>query len=248
LRDRPPSKRVPRIYTPQPLAVGTILRLEDASAHHLRQVLRLGKGSSLVVFNGDGREAGARIRAFSSRDPEVEVLDLWEPQPAPPLHLTLAQSISKGDRMDYTLQKAVELGVSELVPLFTQCCVVRLQGERLQRRMTHWERVVIGACEQSGRSHLATIRPAVDLETWLSENPAPGILLHPDAALTMRDLQPPRERLSLLVGPEGGLSATETEQAIVAGLTPVRLGPRVLRTETAPLAALAAIQTLWGDF
>jgi len=240
--------RLPRIFTPQVLSTGAVLRLEEGPAHHLRQVLRLGIDGLVILFNGDGREARARVHRLNRRDLELEILALSEPEPEPALRLTLAQGISKGDRMDFALQKAVELGIDTFVPLLTERSVVRLQGERLARRLEHWERVAIGACEQSGRARLVRVDPATDLDSWLSADPTPAILLHPGAELTLRDMEPPRERITLLVGPEGGLSDQETERAMAKGLIPVRLGPRILRTETAPLAALAAIQTLWGDF
>ncbi len=237
-----------RLYTPQPLAPGARLVLEQAASRHLGQVLRLGPGSRVELFNGDGREAEARLVALSKWGAEIEVLRLSEAEPAPSLELTLAQGISKGERMDFALQKAIELGARCFVPLFTERSVVRLDAQRLERRLIHWRRVAIAACEQSGRRHLARVAPAATLQEWLASQPGPGIFLHPEARRRLVDLEPPRGHLCLLVGPEGGLADAESGAAEAAGLVGVRLGPRILRTETAPLAALAAIQTLWGDF
>jgi 16S rRNA (uracil1498-N3)-methyltransferase len=222
--------------------------LEEAPSRHLSQVLRFGPGSRLALFNGDGREAEARLVTLSRRGAELEVLGVSGPEPLPHLKLTLAQGISKGERMDFALQKAVELGAQVFVPLFTERSVIRLEGERLARRLEHWQGVAIAACEQSGRRDLVRVAPASGLTQWLASQPGPGIFLHPGADQRLVDLQPPCDRLCLLVGPEGGLSEAETRAAEEVGLAGIRLGPRILRTETAPLAALAAIQTLWGDF
>jgi 16S rRNA (uracil1498-N3)-methyltransferase len=237
-----------RVYTPQTLAPGGRLTLDETASRHLSQVLRLGRDSPLTLFNGDGREAKARLLLISRQGVEVQVLELSPEEPLPRLELTLAQGVSRGERMDFALQKAVELGIGAFVPLFTERSVVRLDPERLERRTAHWRRVAIAACEQSGRRRLVRIEPAQHLRDWLASRPVPGIYLHPQAEHPIAKLEAPPGRLSLLAGPEGGLSEDEIHLARDTGLVGARLGPRILRTETAPLAALAAIQALWGDF
>ncbi len=240
-----------RLYTPQPLAPGARVALEAQPSRHLTQVLRLKAGDPLALFNGDGRDyTGTLVNA--RRDGAEVVLagtPVPEPEPVPLLEIELALGISKGERMDFALQKAVELGVSRLVPLFTQRGVVRLSGDRLARRQEHWRGVSIAACEQSGRRRLPDVLPARALEDWLGGIDGTALLLDHRADLGLDQMAPPADgRVALLIGAEGGLSPTERDAAVAAGLTGVRLGPRILRTETAPLAAMAALQVLWGDF
>ncbi|MCF7991918.1 MAG: 16S rRNA (uracil(1498)-N(3))-methyltransferase [Thiohalocapsa sp.] len=252
--------RINRIYTPQALAVGSDLQLEPRASKHLVQVLRLGAGDEVVLFNGDGRDYPARIESSARGAAVVRVLGSGEPEPPPSIDITLALGISKGERMDLALQKAVELGVSSLVPLFTERSVVRLDAARLDKRMQHWQGIVIAACEQSHRRLLPTLGPAIRLDHWLaqwaSQRPgaasgqaACGLMLDHRSTVAMPALPAPAgSAVTFLVGPEGGLSAGEREAAAACGFRGVRLGPRVMRTETAPLAAIAAAQALWGDF
>ncbi len=237
-----------RLYTEQPLSVGACIELEPRPAKHAAQVLRLGAGEALTLFNGDGRDVRAEIETSTRNQVAARILSVGEPEPAPALAITLALGISRGERMDLAIQKAVELGVSGIQPLFSTRTLVRLSGARLAKRTQHWQGVAIAACEQSGRRRLPSIATAATLDDWLGQAPPGGILLHHAAAKTLPELPPPQQPVSLLIGPEGGLTPEEREQAQAHGFTPVRLGPRVLRTETAPLAAIAAIQTLWGDF
>lgn len=235
-----------RVYADIPLSPGQTITLPTAPSRHLTQVMRLREGEPLVVFNGDGHDYAAIMQQPRKDAAVVLIHARGEIEPAPPLAIHLGVGISKGDRMDLVIQKSVELGVGAITPLFTARCVVRLSDERLQKRLAHWQGVLIGACEQSGRRRLPDLHAASQLEDWLS-GAAPGLLLDHRASRGLLDLTPPAGRLSLLVGPEGGLSADERAQAGEMGFQAVRLGPRVLRTETAPLAALAAIQVLWGD-
>jgi 16S rRNA (uracil1498-N3)-methyltransferase len=177
----------------------------------------------------------------------VQLTAVGEPEPPAPLAIHLGLGVSKGERMDFALQKAVELGVSSIAPLFTERSVVRLSGDRLGKREAHWRGVVIAACEQSGRRRLPALHPARSLETWLSQAHPFPLLLHHRGGLPLPSLPPPGASLSLLIGPEGGLADGERSHAEHAGFASVRLGPRILRTETAPLAALAVVQALWGD-
>lgn len=243
-----PGMRENRLYTDQPLSVGGQIELEPRAAKHAAQVLRLGAADPLTLFNGDGHDYRAEIETSARQQVAVRILSVGEPELAPPLAISLALGVSRGERMDLALQKAVELGVSAIQPLFTSRTLVRLSGDRLNKRVQHWQGVVIAACEQSGRRRLPTLSPAMDLPDWLQQEQPGGILLHHEAARAITELPAPGDRVTLLIGPEGGLAQKERDSAQTRGFTPVRLGPRVLRTETAPLAAIAAIQTLWGDF
>lgn len=241
--------RIPRIYTSQTLREHSLLSLEPEPARHLQQVLRLRSEAPLCLFDGSGRDFAATLHTADKTGVLVSVQGAGPPEPRPPLRIRLLLGISKGERMDYALQKAVELGVEELLPLFTEHTVVKLDQPRMARRMEHWQKVVVGACEQSGRSRLPTLEPPRHLD-WQLEHETEGLRLVLDAEGSQRlvDCAPPGPRVTLLVGPEGGLDARELEKACAAGFASVRLGPRILRTETAPLAAIAAMQALWGDF
>lgn len=222
--------------------------LPETVARHATGALRLREGDALIVFDGQGQECPGFLqregrRLFAILGPAAR------PLRESPLTMTLIQGISSGDRMDYTLQKAVELGVSEIIPVFTKRSVVRLSDERLARRHAHWQAIVVAACEQCGRNYLPTVALPCSFEHWL-EAPREDLLLllDPEAPDSLRTLTTPAGPVSLLAGPEGGFDPTERRAAMARGATGVRLGPRVLRTETAALAALAAMQVLWGDF
>lgn len=241
--------RTPRIYTPQTLQPGECLIPEPAAARHLVQVLRLQAGAEVLLFNGDGRECCARISETDKSGVRLQVERCTPATPPSRLEIGLLQAVGRGERMDFVLQKAVELGVTHIRPLFTERTQVRLHGERLDRRMGHWRQVIIAACEQCGRTRVPRLERAARLDTDVLGVAADlRLLLAPEATHNLGQLAAPRQRVELLIGPEGGLSAGEVRLAEAQGFTPLRLGPRVLRTETAPLAAIAAIQTLWGDF
>jgi len=240
----------PRFHVPQPLAENTRLVLPEAAAHHAVRVLRLRAGDAVTLFNGLGGEWAARIAAIGKHEVEAEVIRHDPVERESPLIVTLVQALSSGERMDLAIQKAVELGVARIVPVESERCVVRLRGERARRRVAHWQAVVIGACEQCGRNRVPEVAALRPLETWLAaaDGPATRWLLSPAAPVALRTLPAPDRPVEILVGPEGGLTETETVIAQRIGYTPVRLGPRVLRTETAAPALLAALQALWGDF
>lgn len=240
--------RLPRVYLDGPLEPGTELRLPDGPARHLTQVLRLTTGDSLVCFNGDGSDRTARLVTCGRQGVVLAIGEAGEAEPMPGLSIHLALGISRGERMDFAIQKAVELGVAGIWPLFTERSMVQLKGERLDRRQGHWQGVLIGACEQSGRRRLPTLAHARTLEEWLTGTPPGTLLLDPRAPLSLTQLSPAGSEVTLLIGPEGGLSPRERDLAARHGVGGVRLGPRILRTETAPLAAIAVIQALWGDF
>lgn len=238
--------RTPRVYVDQPLAPGE-LDLPAQAATHLVLVLRLRAGDPLILFDGQGCDYPGTLLKAGRSVARVRIDAPGPPEEATPLALHLGIGISRGERMDFALQKAVELGVTRLTPLVTERTVVRVEGERRQRRSRHWWGLIISACEQSGRRRLPVLDPVVGLGEWLSEpHPAP-LLLDPRSAQPLTAVPPPAGAVSLLVGPEGGLSDAERAAATAAGFLGVRLGPRILRTETAPLAALAVIQALWGD-
>ena len=232
------------------LRPGETVNLPDRVARHLGQVLRMKTGEELVLFNGrDGRECRARIVRMTKKELLARILECSEAEPPPLLRLHLALGISRGERMDFALQKAVELGVTTITPLFTERTVVRLKAERLEKRLAHWQGIVTSACEQSGRVYLPGLDEPASLETWLKHEGGPEtLLLDPRAERTLPMLTAPQGTLAFLIGPEGGFSDRERRHAYDSGCTGILLGPRILRTETAPLAAMAAAQVLWGDF
>jgi 16S rRNA (uracil1498-N3)-methyltransferase len=240
----------PRFYCPGELAIPAQILLPEEAAHHAARVLRLREGDAIVLFNGKGGEYEARISRIDKRQVEVRILAWHDTERESPLQTVLAQALSSGEKMDYTLQKAVELGICAIQPLESERSVVRLAGERAQKRIAHWQGVVVAACEQCGRNRVPAVSPLVPLLDWLSEQEGMGLrlMLSPTANLTLRELPRPSGPVTLLAGPEGGLSPGEAQAAEGCGFIPVRLGGRVLRTETAALAALAAMQALWGDF
>lgn len=242
--------RIPRIYTPQPLAAQQSLLLEPGASKHVLTVLRLKTGTPLMLFDGSGREFEARLDGAENRQARVCIADEHPTVSESPLHITLVQGISRGERMDYTLQKAVELGVAEIIPVLTERSVVRLDEKQATRKREHWQQLVIAACEQSGRVRVPPVGTPRPLNEILSEPACAelSLLLHPAADAKLSALAAPaHNQVRLLVGPEGGLSGTEIAAAQRAGFTAVQLGPRVLRTETAALVALSLLQARWGD-
>lgn len=244
--------RIPRFYLPLPLKVGVITPLSEDAFHHAVRVLRLKPGAALILFNGEGAAFAATLTDIGKREALAQVTEVLPGDVVEsPLQLVLAQGVSRSEKMDFTLQKAVELGVVAVQPLLTERSGVALRGERLERKVQHWRGVIIGACEQCGRTRLPDLREPLTLAAWLAQQPARSglrLLLEPSAERSLRGLEPAAGAITLLIGPEGGLSSEEIAQATQAGFIGVRLGPRILRTETAGLAALAAMQALWGDW
>lgn len=241
---------MPRFFVDLPLSPGAKVELPPVPAHHAARVLRLVKGAEVVLFNGRGGEYPA-VLEWVDRDGVTARCREWrDVERESPLDVRLAQGISSGERMDYTLQKAVELGVARIQPLTTRRTVVRLDADKRMRRRAHWQGVVMSACEQCGRARLPAVEDILDFSDWLATAAAgegPRLLLDPDARTRLRDLPPPEAPLILLAGPEGGLDPAEREAVLRRGFRPISLGPRILRTETAAVAALAAMQALWGD-
>lgn len=240
--------RVTRVFTQQDLEANATLELEEDATRHLIQVLRIKVGDLISLFNGNGYNYPAKVISTNKKTCLVEINRPSEKEPTAHLLCHLGVGISRGERMDYVVQKSVELGINEITPLFTQRTNVKLSGERLAKRMQHWQGIIHSACEQSGRCYIPKLHNAVSLSAWLEQHPRNGILLDHRSEHSLPSLTPPKEKLHLLVGPEGGLSENERNQAKQLKFVGVRMGPRIMRTETAPLAALAAIQALWGDF
>ena len=239
----------PRFFIEQKLALGAQFLLPRGAARHAARVLRLVVGDTLQLFNGQGGAYAARIEHIRKDEVAVRVTAFEDTDCESPLQVLLAQGISSGERMDYTLQKAVELGVSAIQPIAAKRSVVKLAGERADKRVAHWQGVVNSACEQSGRNHVPTIAQPLSLANWLAQRPIGHLLfLSPEASARLADLPQPQGLQILIAGPEGGFEADEIAALESADAIAVRLGPRVLRTETAALAALAAMQVLWGDF
>lgn len=239
-----------RLHVGLPLAVGDLLTLPEQPARHASGVLRLRPGDRVWLFNGAGGEYAAELTLVSRAAVQARVLEARERNRESPLRLTLVQGISRGERMDLTIQKSVELGVAVIQPLFCERSVVRLQGERAERRRQHWQAVAASACEQCGRDRVPEIAPAVSFERWLQEASADGLrlTLSPHAGVPLSALDAPADSAAtLVVGPEGGLAGGEASALAAAGFLALRLGPRVLRTETAALTAVAALQFRFGD-
>lgn len=243
----------PRIFADFPSPSETSLtdhciELDETAFRHLIRVLRMGEGESIRLFNGDGYEYSAQLEAVSKKSAQARLQQRSELEPETQLSLHLGQVISKGDKMDFTIQKATELGIHEITPLFSERCDVRLKGERLDKKVEHWQRVAISACEQSGRNRIPKVHQPLSLAEWLNRVDADTkLILHPHNQQPLSAYSAP-DSLALLVGPEGGFSEAEVLQAQQQGFGGLTLGPRILRTETAALAALSVLQYCWGDF
>lgn len=245
----------PRLWIPGPLRPGDERVLGAESSHYLCRVLRSAAGDALQVFDGEGARHLAHVTHSDPRAARLRIGEALAPLPESPLRIRLAQCLSTGEKMDWTIEKAVELGVAAIAPLLCARSVVRLEGERVERRLEHWQRLVRAACMQCGRDRLPALLRPVALADWLAgrARATPGLVLVPSAALSLGEWAPAgaargdRLEVDLLVGPESGLANAEIQAAHAAGLVPVSLGPRVLRTETAGLAAVAALQARLGD-
>jgi 16S rRNA (uracil1498-N3)-methyltransferase len=239
--------RISRFYTRQQLADRESVELNEETSHYISRVLRLKVGAPLVLFNGDSNDYHAVVDRVGKKQVNVSMLHAEPTSRESKLHISLGQGIARGERMDFVLQKSVELGANAITPIWTARSQVQLHGKRLEKRMSHWQGVIRSACEQSGRSVMPELGNACLLSDWCTEkNGALQLVLDPDAEMNLGELAP-ANRIRVLIGPEGGLDAREAEIAVSAGFQRVRLGPRVLRTETAALATISALQTLWGD-
>ena len=242
--------RLTRVYVDAPVVAGKRLVVSGSAANHIMRVLRLRSGDALTVFDGSGGEFGARVEEFRKDAVVVSVEEHRTLDRESPLSLTLAQGVSRGERMDWIIQKATELGASRIVPVFTKRSVVRLDDKQAERKLQHWRAIAVSACEQCGRNRLPDVATPVDFFDVLPAGFAPGstrLLLSPTGDQRIDDLEDVGKGITVLIGPEGGLEDVEQEAAVAAGFKPVRMGPRVLRTETAAIAALTIIQRYFGD-
>lgn len=240
-----------RFYSNNHLALGSVIQLSESAAAHATRALRLNVGDGAIVFNGDGFDYDCELISIKKNAVLAKITAAQQVNNESPLRITLLQAISSGDRMDYTIQKAVELGVTSIQPITSQRSVVKLSAERAEKRTEHWQNVAISACEQSGRAIAPKVASPLNLQQWLAVNPQANtmrIVLNPVGALQLATLAKPTDEIQLLIGAEGGLSQAEIDLANQHGFQSVVLGARILRTETAALASIAAMQTLWGDF
>lgn len=240
-----------RFYSEQILAVGVEIVLSDSATAHAARVLRMVEGDGVVLFNGDGHDYAGVLVSVKKNTVVATITAREAVASESPLNITLLQGISSGDRMDYTIQKAVELGVKHIQPISTERSVVKLNTARAEKRVLHWQQVVHSACEQSGRAFVPTVYPPQSLHQWLADNPDKNdrrLLLNPIGAKRFSQLDKPNQAIQLLIGAEGGLTPSEMQLASANGFESILLGPRVLRTETAAVAMISAMQALWGDF
>lgn len=239
---------MPRFYAPSPLAIGACIALPDAMAHHVH-VLRLAQGDTITLFNGEGGEFTATLTIIEKRRAQAEIKAFSPREAELPYSVTLAQALPEGSKMDWIIEKAVELGAAAIQPLAAQRSVVRLSAERTAKKMDHWHGIIVAASEQSGRNRLAHLAEPVDFTGWLAQqNLHRRILLSPRAEQSLSDWarHHPAQAVSLLIGPEGGFTEQEENLALAHGALALSMGPRVLRTETAGLAALTALNAIWG--
>lgn len=239
---------MPRFYCPQPLTIGATITLPEHVAHHV-QVVRLAAGDHLTLFNGEGGEYTATINTAEKKRVTADI-KLFEPREVElPYAITLAQALPEASKMDWIIEKAVELGVHAIQPLASQRCVVRLSAERAVKKMQHWQGVIVAASEQSGRNRLTALAEPVDVNQWLQQKDMHvRILLSPRAEQSLSDWarHHPPQSVALMIGPEGGFTDREENLAIAQGVLMLSMGPRVLRTETAGVAAVAALNAVWG--
>ena len=242
---------MPRFYCTAPLPQTGSFDLPPAAAHHAARVLRLRVGDAVQMFDGIGNECHGSIAELTGKRVLVDHILTVKADRESPLHTSLAQALCSSEKMDWVIQKATELGVTEIQPLDTERSVARLTAERAEKRMTHWQQVAISACEQCGRNVLPVIHPPLDLMVWLQtlrDETCSRFILLPEGAQSLHTQPQPKGKTVLMIGPEGGFSTAESDSALRCGFTPVRLGARVMRTETAAVAGLATLQMLWGDF
>jgi len=235
-----------RIYQPGPLEVGGCVTLDKHSSNHLIKVLRLKNNNAFTLFNGKGHEYKARLNIIG-KSAHAHIEASSQPNNESALNIHLLQGISKGDHMDFAIQKAVELGVTSITPIITERTVVNLKNDRKQKKLQHWQAIIISACEQSGRNTLPKLNTICDLSQVLTNQADTlKLILNPLSEVHLQSIAP-KKYIQILIGPEGGLTETEINITTTAGFNGIKLGPRILRTETAALAAITSVQLLWGD-
>lgn len=238
-----------RIFQAIPLSVGSVIQLDESASHHLARVLRASVNDAVIVFNGQGGEYAGVITRIDKKSVTIAIEKHATREAESPIDIWLAQGISRGEKMDYTIQKAVELGVKKIIPLFTERCNVKLDNERSEKRLLHWQSIIVSACEQSGRNHIPDILQPQSLDAWLETVKADYcFVLSPHTGQKLKTLSVPEQAsVVLLIGPEGGLSEREIERARLRNFLALNLGPRILRTETAAVAAITSLQCCFGD-
>lgn len=244
--------RIPHIYQPGDIQLGQALNLNDDAAGHIGRVLRMQPGQQVSLFNGEGGEYLATITDAGKKSVVVHVDEFNERSSESNLSIHLGQGISRGDKMDFTIQKSVELGVTEITPIFSERCGVKLQGERLAKKQAQWQKIAISAAEQSGRNRVPIVHPAIKLEQWLSQTTnETKLTLHPRAKHSIKTIDTLEHfndsAIRFVIGPEGGFTDEEIASASQAGFIDIKLGPRILRTETAALTVISALQLAYGD-
>jgi len=240
--------RIPRIYHPETLTAHSDIALCEDAANHVGRVLRMQPGQAIQLFDGSNQVFEASITQVDKKSVRVSLSEGVLSDNESPLNLHLGQVISRGDKMEFTIQKSIELGANTITPLFSERCGVKLDGERLEKKLQQWQKIAIAACEQCGRNRIPEIRPAMQLEAWCAEqDDSLKLNLHPRASHSINTLPLPVSHVRLLIGPEGGLSAEEIAMTSGYGFTDILLGPRVLRTETTALTAITALQVRFGD-
>ncbi len=240
--------RIPRIYHPHPITQLGSLNLDDDAANHIGRVLRMKEGQQVLLFDGSGAEFPAVIIESGKKQVVVDITERVERSSESPLDLHLGQVISRGDKMEFTIQKSVELGVNTITPLLSERCGIKLDEKRFEKKLQQWQKIAISACEQCGRNVVPVIRPVMQLEQWCAEpSEALKLNLHPRAKYSINTLPEPINKVRLLIGPEGGLSEQEIDMTTEYNFEETLLGPRVLRTETAALTAITALQVRFGD-
>lgn len=239
--------RIPRIYHPAPLAVAQTIELTAEAANHVARVLRMPVAAKLILFNGDGQQYAGTISVIGKRNVQVKVHAAEHKSLESPLTIHLAQAVARAEKMDWILQKATELGVSSITPLITERSGVKLDAERWQKRQHHWEAVIVSACEQCGRNRLPSVIQPQEFTTFIMQShTGTKLILAPDAATPLPSAVS-EQTVTILIGPEGGFSEHELQQAQQAGFSATQCGPRILRTETAAIATIAILQTIFGD-
>ncbi len=240
--------RIPRIYLPLKLDIQQTIELNEHAFQHTVKVLRMKLNAQLIVFDGKGNEYFATLQQINKKNAFIQIERNIENNSESPLHIHLGLGISKGERMDFAIQKSVELGVNEITPLFTEYCVVNLDQKRIQKRLQHWQGIIISACEQSGRNVLPKLNSPIMLNKWTESIIDTCLVFDPQSTISLKQIEPKNNLINLIIGPEGGLSTKEILQlSTKTNFHSLKFGPRILRTETAALSAITAIQVLWGD-
>jgi len=245
-----------RFYHPEEIIAGTVIELSAGNKHHAARVLRLKEGDAVTLFNGQGGEFSAHITSITKSSTAVRINAYHAVERESPLPIELAQAVCVNEKMDWIIQKAVELGVTRIQPVTTARSIVHLSGERADKRQQHWQKIIISACEQCGRNQVPQVLPLISLLEWLSRKKADRsphdscFILSTTATQSLKEIAKPSAdaNLALVIGPEGGFTPEEETAVLHTGFVPVHLGKRILRTESAALTAIAALQTLWGDF